>query len=223
MTTQADRDRLRDLVARVYAEHQNDPFLNDLATPLPPPLNRRGAPPPAEALLLDHPGVDIVFNDPDMLRKAHAAVQMGLMPPERFDAILTELRQFERALSNARAQSGDYMGNDGPRTPLPFADRETLRPDRDPTNEHIYPGATKRHNLLRAAVENAAASDIAEGLRERLAENAPEDSVWARSAPDYKPPSERAAQSVTAEPTLHETISAAAEAHAPSTPTPEEN
>jgi hypothetical protein len=104
-------------------------------------------------------------------------------------------------MSGARAVPGEWSGRDDlPHQPMPFAPQETFIPDRAP--------GTKGHAVLRAGVEGASAGILTQRLQQRMHEHDPDsgDTTWNRMAP----PAERAERAGSSEPSLRESLSAAA-------------
>ena len=163
-------------------------------------LTRYGSPMPSNPNTAGRPPRSIPL---DILRElaslppggVDAAVREGIIPPWGAAELLTDLRQFRRAQEQERSLPGEYMGDDRlPYLAMPFAGRETHRPDRLPGSE--------AHDLTRRIVENKDTHDMTVALQRKMSESTP---------PLASDPS--------TEPSLREHISAAMDAL---TPTPQE-
>lgn len=142
---------------------------------------------PPRTLQSLNPEVRAGLTHPSLLAVVRAGLQAN--NPDAIE-LLTDLRQFERALNADRARPGEYLGRtDLPTEPMPFQNREQHHPSRLP--------GSPQYEVTRKAVENFAAAEMQEALQARMAE----PTTWERTAP---------ASSSSQEPSLRESIEASA-------------
>jgi len=173
---------------------------------LPPNPNPLGRPP--TKLDLSDPEARAEFAHPDFVNKLEKAAADGEMDPEVFHDIAATLRQVRRVRDDARALPGDFNGDSSqPYLPMPFALRESRHPG--------Y--SDEDHDLLVQVVNNMDTADISRGLRARMRENDPErpDSTWNSMASPQERAERAAERSENSQPTLRESIEAAASVIAP--------
>lgn len=131
---------------------------------IPPNANQLGRPP--RPIRLDNPVVLKGLTDPGLTNRLRAALEQGNPADmEAMKELIVDVRQFRRALNGDRQRIGEYMGDDRyPTEAMPFAPRETHRPDREP--------GTPAHKAMRTIVENIDADHITEGLQQRMTTDA---------------------------------------------------
>ncbi|MDM0082343.1 hypothetical protein QTI17_17255 [Variovorax sp. J31P179] len=147
-----------------------------------------------------------VLSAPGLLQRYAEEITSGRMSMDQAVSQAVELRQFRRARNHDRVVQGEYNGDPTqPLIPLPFAARETHRPDRLP--------GTPTYEAMVAATDQIEADTI---TRDLIAQMAGEPSTWERTSPDGKvtiPADQyvRPAEPPSA-PTLRDTVQASYEA-----------
>ena len=141
-----------------------------------------------------------MFTSPVPLHtRMQAEMLAGTLHPAVAAEMIATLRQHRRAENGDRSHPGEYNADPGqPTIPLPFAPKDTHHPDRQP--------GSRAHANLEAASNRLYESEVAHDLIARMRENDPATGTWARSQPDYRPPS----QADNSPPSLREQVSAAA-------------
>jgi hypothetical protein len=166
------------------------------------PLSYRSRPP--QDLDLTTQEAERLLTSPALAARMRAEIMSGSLPMHVAAEVVAQLRQFRRAELNERALPGEYNANPRlPDEPLPFQAREQHRPDRQP--------GSRAHAILKEAVDRVDADTVVQGLQERMSENDPATSTWARSDPAYREPSGAADLSANP-PSLRESVQASMDA-----------
>lgn len=190
---------LRDTIEQAAAHHAND---SPYGTP-PQNLNILKRPPKGDTASLSPQQLALLSSN--FSGNLRAAMALGHLSDEQLHDMAMDLRQFRRAEENARALPGEYMGRDDlPHRPMPFAVRETHRPDRLP--------GTPQHAAMRAALDDVDREHGIEQLRHQMREHAGTD--------EREREEDRLYELETSAPSLRESLEAAAAVVAPN---PEEN
>ncbi len=158
---------------------------------LPDNDNRIGRPP--RTIPVEDPDVANLLTSRDIVTRLRELAQHA---PEAFAELQVDLQQHHRAMRHDRSLPGEYMGDDSlPYLAMPFAPKETYRPDRVP--------GTFAHEVYSTAVNNLEKARMTEDLIAQMGRHDP---------PDVR--AERAA-SFSAEPSLREVVEGASSLHFP--------
>lgn len=183
---------LRDDIERAVAANAGkSPF-----SPLPENPNRMGRPP--RTIDLSDPDIVQALSQPGLPARLRL-MQQDPDPEVRalVHELITDLKQVKRANENARSLPGAYNGDDSlPYLEMPFAARESHRPDRQPGSD--------AHKIMTAAVQQLDAHVIERGLASKMGTQEKVAAIEQREDAQ--------------EPSLRERVSAAVAVHAP-TPT----
>ena len=172
---------LRDTIVQSVAHHQQQRAGNTTphGVPIPENINILGRPPRGDMSEMSPEAIAFLANNFQAnLRRAIA----GGMDLETAAELATDVRQFRRAEEGDRHRPGEYMGTDAlPSQPMPFALRETHRPDRLP--------GSPAHTAMRAALDDIDREHGIEALADQMGTHTQLETIHQRE--NAEPPSIR--------------------------------